>query len=76
MPITGTDDLAGYFIFYFIFHFSKMRSWGLSFGSRGGMRELHDRPCRWMEFHTNTPRLVFFLSVFLTYSFLASLLLS
>jgi hypothetical protein len=26
MPITGTDDLAGYFIFYFIFHFSKMRS--------------------------------------------------
>lgn len=21
MPITGTDDLAGYFIFYFIFHF-------------------------------------------------------
>ena len=47
------------FLFFF-FHFSKMRSWGLSFGSRGGMRELHDRPCRWMEFHTNTPRLVFF----------------
>ena len=62
-----------FFLFYF-FHFSKMRSWGLSGREHGG-----DERVTWPTLpvdgipHRHPETCFFFLSVFLTYSFLASL---